>query len=104
MILKKSDGLLRQTPKMKYRFISERQDYSESKWAKFLKVSRSGYSEWKRTREERERALQIYAEKIREIFEESGGRYGAGRVCGELRKQGMKASFRRVRKIMNVQG
>ncbi|MCL1940306.1 MAG: IS3 family transposase [Synergistaceae bacterium] len=103
-MLKKNSGLLHKTKKMIYRFISEQQDYSAAKWTKFLKVSRSGYCEWKKNRDEQERVTQVYAEKIRKIFEESGGRYGTERVCNELRKQGFKASFRRVHKIMNDQG
>ena len=89
---------------MRYRFISERQDYSAAKWARFLKVSRSTYYEWKRTRAERERAVQIYDEMIRKIFEESGGCYGAGRVCAEMRKRGIKASFRHVSECMKGLG
>jgi len=89
---------------VRYRFISERQDYSAAKWAKFLKVSRSTYYEWKRTRAERERAVQIYDEMIRKIFEESGGCYGAGRVCAEMRKRGIKASFRHVSECMKGLG
>jgi len=33
---------------------------------------------------------------IKEIFEESGGTYGPGRVCGMLRNKGQKASYRKV--------
>ena len=41
---------------------------------------------------------------IRKIFDESGGRYGIGRVCAELRKRGFTASFGRVRKYMSELG
>jgi len=67
-------------------------------------VSRSAYYEWKSTRTEQEQAAQIYNEIIRKIFDESGGRYGAGRVCGEMRKRGIKASFRHVSECMKEQG
>ena len=67
-------------------------------------MSRSAYYDWKKNREERENAAKIYAEMISKIFEESGGRYGVGRVCAELRKRGFTASFRRVGKYMGEQG
>jgi len=69
-----------------------------------LKVSRSAYYEWKKTREERERAAKTYAEAIYKIFDDSGGSYGVERVCAELRKKGFTASFRRVRDNMGEQG
>jgi len=67
-------------------------------------VPRSAYYEWKKTREERERATKTYAEAIGKIFDESGGSYGVERICAELRKKGFTASFRRVRDKMNEQG
>jgi putative transposase len=69
-----------------------------------LEVSRSAYYEWKKTRYEREKVAKTYAETIRKIFDESGGSYGAERICAELRKQGFTASFRRVRDNMAEQG
>jgi len=89
---------------VKYRFIAAHPEYPDTKWAAFLEVSRSAYHEWKRTREERERAAKIYAEAIRRIFNESGDSYGAERICAELRKKGFTASFRRVRDNMGEQG
>jgi putative transposase len=74
------------------------------KWAAFLKVSRSAYYEWKKTRDEREKADKIYTKMICEIFEDSDGSYGVERVCAGLRKKGFTASFDRVRKIMADQG
>jgi len=67
-------------------------------------VSRSTYYEWKKTREERERAAKTYAEAINKIFDDSGGSYGVERVCAELRKKGFTASFHRVRDNMAKQG
>jgi putative transposase len=63
-------------------------------------VSRSAYCEWKKTREQREKAVKLFTETIRKIFDESGGRYGIGRVCAELRKRDFTALFDRVRKNM----
>ena len=67
-------------------------------------MSRSGYYEWKKTREERERRAGDYAERVRRVFEESGGVYGADRICGTLRSRGYGASFRKVRECMSSQG
>ena len=67
-------------------------------------MSRSAYYEWKKTREDRERAAKTYAEVIGKIFYESGGSYGAERICAELRKKGFTASFQRVRNNMADQG
>jgi putative transposase len=67
-------------------------------------VSRSAYYEWKKIRNEREKADKNYAKVIREIFEDSGGIYGVERVCADLRKKGFTASFCRVRDKMAEQG
>ena len=72
--------------------------------ARSLRVLRSGYSEWKKTRGERERRVRDYAERVRLAFEESGGVYGADRICGMLRSRGYGASFRKVRECMISQG
>jgi len=79
-------------------------EYPDTKWAAFLEVSRSAYYEWKKTREERKKVAGVYAETIRKIFDESGGSYGAERICAELRKKGFTASFHRVRDNMAAQG
>ena len=67
-------------------------------------MPRSTYYEWKKTREERERAAKFYVEAIHKIFDESGGSYGVERICAELRKKGFTASFNRVRDNMAEQG
>ena len=71
-----------------------------SKWAKFLKVSRSGYYDWLLTRQERLAKEAAYKEKVKKIFDDSGDTYGPDRICGILRKQGEKASYRKVSRIM----
>ena len=48
-----------------------------------------------------EKSLQA---KIKEIFDESGGSYGAERICGILRSRGEKASNKKVRRIMSELG
>ena len=102
--VKKSDGLLREAPKVKYRFISEHTEYSVAKWARFLRVSLSGYSAWRKNRPSREAKAAKLAEMVCVIFDESKGRYGAGRICGVIREGGGKASFRKVRDMMDGLG
>ena len=79
-------------------------EYPETKWAAFWEVSRSAYYEWKKTRDERERAAKTYAEAIHKIFDDSRGSYVVERICAELRKKGFTASFRRVRDNIAEQG
>jgi len=67
-------------------------------------VSRSGYYEWKKTHENRERRAQDFAQTVQDIFNNGRGVYGIERICGILRTQGKKASFRRVKKVMEDRG
>ncbi len=89
---------------MKYQFIFEQEEHPERKWADILGVSRSGYYAWKRSREERAKLEEEYIELVRKIFKEGKGTYGANRICGLMRKSGHKASFYKVRDIMERQG
>jgi putative transposase len=63
-------------------------------------VSRSGYYEWLSNRKERLEKESAYKEKVKMIFNESGGTYGSDRICGIFRKEGAKASYHKVSRIM----
>jgi len=63
---------------------------------KFFGISRSGYYEYIKRREEREREKETIKRKIKRIFDESGGTYGATRICGIMRKNGEKASYKKI--------
>jgi putative transposase len=89
---------------MRYRFISERQDYPAAKWASFLNVSRSGYYSWLKGSFIREGKRHAYFEEIKRIFNESGGTYGPDRIVGVMRKSGHRASFGRVKSYMESAG
>ena len=89
---------------MKYRFISVRQDYPTARWAKFLKVSRSGYYTWFKCHEQREEKLSAYAALVRAVFEKGEGAYGAERISGVMRRMGHKASFEKVKSCMCKEG
>ena len=67
-----------------------------AKWAKFFKVTRSGYYAYIERRECRERETAALKDEIKRIFDESEGTYGPDRICGVLRLRGWKASYRKV--------
>ena len=75
-----------------------------AKWAKFLKVSPSGYYTWKLKKPVRDAADLKYRQKIRELFEEHRCTYGPERICGLLRQKGFTASYRKVGRIMREEG
>jgi hypothetical protein len=47
------------------------------KWAKHLHVSLSGYHSWKRNAQRREEERASLTDKVRKLFKDSGGSYGA---------------------------
>ena len=75
-----------------------------AKWAAFFQVSRAGYYAYIVRREYREREKSEYKEKIKRIFNDSGGTYGPDRICGILRRNGQKASYRKVSAHMAEMG
>ena len=75
-----------------------------AKWAKHLQVSRSGYYEWLNNKESYEARKKAYSEKVKKIFNESGGTYGPDRICGVMRNQGHKASYSKVAGFMAEAG
>ena len=74
------------------------------KWVKFFQVSRSGYYDYLKRYDDRNREKELYKEEIKKIFKESNGTYGPERVCGILRREGIKASYRKVNGHMNELG
>lgn len=75
-----------------------------ARWAGFFGVSTSGYYTWRKEHPDRQSRLDAYGDQIEEIFDESGGSYGADRIAGELRKRGIPASFCKVKRIMAARG
>jgi len=86
---------------VKYGFISEHDEYPVAKWVKLLKASKSGYYDYMGRRERREMERESIKATIKCIFDGSGGTYGPGRICGELRKRGQKASYKRISAYMS---
>ena len=89
---------------MIYTFIQEHDEHPAARWAKFFEVSTSGHYSWLETRPDRQARLEVYATAVEQIFDNSGGTYGADRIAGEMRKQGLKASFRKVKRVMENTG
>ena len=89
---------------MIYAFISEHTEHPVVKWAAFYEVSTSGYYTWHKERAVREGRDRARRQRVRAIFDESGGTYGAERICGQLRKEGHTASYKPVKRIMREEG
>jgi putative transposase len=87
-----------------YAFINERKEYSVAKWALFFAVSRSGYYSHLTFRSQREETRTALNCEVKRIFDESGGTYGAKRICGVLRREGVKASYIKISKHMRDMG
>ena len=75
-----------------------------AKWAKFFHASRSGYYAYVERRQCRQARQRTLKSQIKLIFDESGGTYGAARICGVLRKSGVKASYAKVKNHMSDMG
>jgi putative transposase len=89
-----------------YRLIDvEKTSYSVSMLCKVLKVSRSGYYDWK-NRPPSKRATENTAltERIREIHHRSRETYGYLRVHAELRALGIHCNRKRVARLMRKNG
>jgi putative transposase len=64
----------------------------------------SGYGAWRKNLPSGEGKAAALAERVCVIFDESKERYGAGRICGVIRRGGGKASFRKVRDMTDSLG
>jgi len=85
-----------------FKFIdAEKANYPISLLCRILKVSRSGYYDWKdRSPSKRDRENAALTEKIREIHNRSRRIYGYPRVHAELRALGVRCSKKRVARLM----
>lgn len=59
-----------------------------AKWAKMLKIERTGYYSWLRNREAFEEREENLKKRIKEEFDESRGTYGPDRITAEMRRRG----------------
>jgi putative transposase len=89
-----------------YRLIdAEKASYPVSVLCRVLKVSRSGYYDWKeRPPSERARENADLTERIREVHHRSRETYGYLRVHAELRALGVHCNRKRVARLMRKDG
>lgn len=84
---------------------AEKANYPVSVLCKVLKVSRSGYYDWKdRPPSRRSREDSALTAKIHEIHERSRKTYGSPRVHAELRAMGVRCGRKRVARLMHKAG
>ena len=90
----------------RYGFIdAEKANYPVSVLCKVLKVSRSGYYDWKdRPPSKRDQENATLAERIREVHHSSRETYGYPRIHAELRALGVRCSRKRVARLMRKDG
>jgi putative transposase len=89
-----------------FRFIeAQKASYPISILCKVLKVSRSGYYDWKsRPPSKRSQQEATLTNKIREIHQRSRKTYGSPRVHAELKALGISCSRKRVARLMQKAG
>jgi putative transposase len=84
---------------------AEKANYPISLLCRVLRVSRSGYYDWKdRPPSKKAREDATLTEKIREVHDRSRGIYGYPRVHAELRALGVCCSRKRVARLMRKNG
>src|SRR3954463_5730294 len=104
--LKKSRGLLREAPAVKFAWIAaEKAAFNVSELCRALSVSPSGDYAWLRRPESahgrRDRQLRVL---VRASFEASKHRYGSPRIHEDLREQRERVSRKRVIRLMQEDG
>jgi len=87
-----------------YEFMRTEKKYTVAKWARFFKVSRSGYYAYIERRERREEEEKARRKEVKRIFDESDGTYGPDRICGIMRRAGKKVSYRKISEDMADMG
>jgi transposase InsO family protein len=91
---------------VKYQFIRRHEgEFRVARMCEVFGVNRSGYYAWRgRKPSARAEADERLSERIRQVHEQSGQRYGSPRVRAALRQQGQRVSSKRVARLMAAQG
>jgi len=89
-----------------FRFVQDHQaDYRINDLCRVAGVSRSGFYAWRNRRPSARRVADgELVEQIRDIHARSRGIYGAPRICGQLRRTGVRVSRHRVARLMRLEG
>jgi transposase InsO family protein len=91
---------------MRYAVITRhRREFPLRLMCRVLEVAPSGYYAWrKRSPSLHAIADELLMARVRLVFAESGGTYGAVRTCEELRAQGVPTSKKRVARLQRTAG
>lgn len=91
---------------MKFDFIhAEKAHFPIAALCRILGVTRQGYYAYaRRPQSPRARRESELVARVRQIFEQSRGRYGSPRVIAQLKREGIHASKRRIERIMRGLG
>lgn len=91
---------------MRYRFIEqERLSYPVGRLCGVMQVSRSGFYAWRRRpKSNRARQDEVLTQQIQRIHRQNRGIYGAPRIHAELYDQQVRASCKRVARLMRLAG
>jgi transposase InsO family protein len=91
---------------MRFQFIeAEKANHSVALLCRVLQVTRAGfYAQRKRPASPRARRERELKAMVREVFQDSRGRYGSPRVHAELKAQDQPVSRKRVARLMRAQG
>jgi len=80
-------------------------EFGVERMCKVFNLSRSGYYDWqKRKPSARQIVNQQITEQIKQVYQESKGRYGSPKITEELVSNGWKVSRPRVARIMRSNG
>ncbi|MGY4167597.1 IS3 family transposase [Bradyrhizobium sp. USDA 4529] len=105
-ISKKVDRDLCRNPDMSFRFTEDHRNmYPVRLMCEVLEVSPAGYYAW-RTRpvSERTQANATLLAEVRQVYQDSGGRYGSPRIHAALTSQGRGTSRGRIERMMQRHG
>jgi putative transposase len=84
---------------------AKKAEFKVSRMCTVLGVSRSGFYAWEiRTPSEHARRDRLLSVKLKAVFVQHKGRYGAPRVHRALRNEGERTSKKRVARLMHQQG
>lgn len=91
---------------MRFRFIEDHRDaYPVRLMCAVLEVSPAGYYAWRdRPVSERTKSNAVLLAEIRQVHQDSSGRYGSPRVHAVLRRQDRGASRGRIERLMHRHG
>jgi len=105
-LLKKIQGLCAHQKSVRFQYLVEQQHrYSIRKACMTLGISRSGfYAYCERKPSDRQLENEVLSQKIREVFEQHSGQYGAKRIAHSLQDEGIKVNRKRIEKLMRSMG